>query len=155
MPQTLNLKPIAHARARSPILEAGGVDIVMHGHSHVYERTLPVVGFTGPTAAWTNASVPGNATFVATLTTGSTGIQTQTKAAGVTAMSGTTYVVAGSGGQLGTGKLNLPHRVVSLSQSISCGLDFTQLTMTLTCINATGEAPSIRTACAAARVSDR
>ena len=79
----------------NPILEMGGVDICFHGHSHGYERMLPTVGFFGSSSTFAASMVPSG--YVAS--PGGIAPSVFTKATGITANGGTTYVVAGSGGQ--------------------------------------------------------
>ena len=153
----IEIEMIEMRQLYNPIIEAGGADIVMHGHSHVYERNLPLAGFTGLNAAFVNSSFPGNATFVATLTGGPAGTaqQVQNKAAGITPNSGTTYITAGSGGQLASvtasaatsrpgSFLGLYAAALSLDMTVGCALDFSggsallPATATLTCVNGSG-----------------
>ena len=117
----------------NPILEAGGADIVFHGHSHQYERQQPTAGFVGTQAQWNPAFA-----FPLTTSTNALGtIQTQSKPAGITASQGTTYVVAGSGGQLqAAGVPNFVSKAFSLNATVSCVLDTAYSpnpTLTLTC----------------------
>ena len=84
----------------NPILEAGGVDICFHGHSHGYERMLPTFGFTGSSSTFNaTAMVPSTATNYYTSSPGGIAPSIHTKPVGITANGGTSYVVAGSGGQ--------------------------------------------------------
>ena len=118
----------------NPILEAGGADIVFHGHSHQYERQQPTAGFVGTQAQW-------NPSFAFPLTSSinafNTTVQTHSKPAGITASQGTTYVVAGSGGQLqAAGVPNFVSKAYSLNATVSCALDAQYIpnpTLTLTC----------------------
>ena len=80
----------------NPILEAGGVDICFHGHSHGYERMIPTAGFTGTQATY-NANVH-SAPFGYTQGVDG-GASVQVKPAGLSANKGTSYVVLGMGGQ--------------------------------------------------------
>lgn len=119
----------------APIWEAFGADIVFSGHSHGYERMAPTAGFTGLKAAWLDASVPGNATFAGVVTGGggaaggpAVGLplvpQVHSKGSGTTPNGGTTYVVAGSGGQLSaTATLAFPSLSRMAPQPVSCALD--------------------------------
>lgn len=89
----------------------------------------PTAGFTGLKAAWTNSSIPGNATLVATLS--GSFPQVQNKPFGVSANSGTTYVVAGSGGQLSSATLQFPSKAAVAGQTVSCALDIATVTLRL------------------------
>ena len=80
----------------NPILEAGGVDICFHGHSHGYERMIPTAGFTGLQSSY-NATIH-SAPFGYTQGVDG-GASVQVKPAGLSANKGTTYVVLGMGGQ--------------------------------------------------------
>jgi hypothetical protein len=79
----------------NPILEAGGVDICFHGHSHGYERMLPTAGFFGNQSTYVPATHNAAGYTAASGSTAATHI----KPVGLSANAGTTYVVAGSGGQ--------------------------------------------------------
>jgi acid phosphatase type 7 len=78
-----------------PILEAGGADLVLAGHSHVYERSFLLNGHYGQASSFTSTMklnagdgrVNGNGAY--------------TKA-GVNAHEGTVYVVAGTGSAPGS-----------------------------------------------------
>ncbi len=82
-----------------PILEAGGVDLVLSGHSHSYERTALLSGHTGVSPTLTSAMVLD----------GSPG---DPRADGgyrkVAGGRGTVYVTAGSSGMVSGGPLDHP-----------------------------------------------
>jgi hypothetical protein len=80
----------------NPILEAGGVDVCFHGHSHGFERMIPTAGFTGTQATY-NATIH-SAPFGYTQGT-ITNPSVQIKPAGLSANKGTSYIVLGMGGQ--------------------------------------------------------
>ena len=86
----------------NPILEAGGVDLVLCGHSHVYERSYLLDGHYGDSTRFA-ASMKKD---------GGTGDPAATgpyrKPAARTPHAGTVYVVAGTGGRAGSGALNHP-----------------------------------------------
>lgn len=97
----------------TPVLEKYGVDVVVSGHSHVYERSKPIKGFTGiaaefnPAVHWTqNTSGKYNATanscpyiFKSSLST-----------------NGVVYVVNGVGGATGAMRPSAPHPAMETSQ---------------------------------------
>ena len=93
-----------------PILEAGGVDLVLTGHSHSYERSFLLDGHYGPSWTLTDAMkidprdgrVGGFGPYV--------------KPATVPAPhEGAVYMVAGTSGQASGGALNHPVMVTSLN----------------------------------------
>jgi fibronectin type 3 domain-containing protein len=101
-----------------PILEDGGVDLVLSGHSHAYERSFLLDGHYGTS---------GTLTAAMKLNAGSgreDGSGAYTKAALTpTAHLGAVYAVAGSSGQTSGGTLNHPAMFVSLNQLGSMVLD--------------------------------
>ncbi|MEN9798540.1 MAG: hypothetical protein RL653_2236 [Pseudomonadota bacterium] len=94
-----------------PILEQGGVDLVLAGHSHIYERSFLLDGVYG---------TPVNPTGHV-LDTGSGradgGTGPYRKPAGITPRSGTVYVVAGHGGK-GPGGIG-NHPVMFFSEKVN------------------------------------
>lgn len=77
-----------------PILEAGGVDLVLCGHSHSYERSFLINGHYGLSTTFNSAMKlnPGG---------GREGVDgAYTKPFGLTANQGVVYLVAGNGGQV-------------------------------------------------------
>jgi hypothetical protein len=96
----------------NPILENGGVDLVLCGHSHAYERSFLIDGHYGHVVDLTAAMK---------LDSGSgRDPNPYQKSAGTPSHDGTVYVVAGSSGQTGGGSLNHPAMFISPQQS---GLD--------------------------------
>ena len=74
-----------------PILEGAGVDLVLSGHSHIYERSFLLDGAYGtPTSALGHLVDDGDGS--------STGDGAYSKPAGRRPHRGTVYVVSGSGG---------------------------------------------------------
>jgi tetratricopeptide (TPR) repeat protein len=101
-----------------PILEAAGVDLVLTGHSHSYERSYLLNGHYGLSSTLTAAMklddgdgrVSGDGAYA--------------KPAGEpTANKGEVFAVAGSGSRLESGNLNHPAMVTSLYQFGSMVLD--------------------------------
>ncbi|MCH7559038.1 MAG: metallophosphoesterase, partial [Planctomycetes bacterium] len=88
-----------------PILEAGGVDLVLTGHSHSYERSLFINGHY----AYSSSFDPG----VHVVQAGS-GREDGDGAYVKSGHDGTVYIVAGSSGTLGAG--NLDHPVMYFSE---------------------------------------
>jgi autotransporter-associated beta strand protein len=102
-----------------PLLEAGGVDLVLSGHSHSYERSYLLDGHYGSS---------GTLTPVMKLDSGSgrtNGTGAYVKLAGGAKIShkGAVYVVAGSSGQTSGGSLNHPAMYLSLNNLGSVVLD--------------------------------
>lgn len=100
-----------------PILETFGVDLVLGGHSHVYERTCLLAGHYGLSTTLTaamklnagNGRVDGTGAYV--------------KPLGVSSKQGTVYVVCGSSGGPDPGNLKHPAMVYSASVAGSMVLD--------------------------------
>ncbi|KAB2654295.1 MAG: metallophosphoesterase family protein [Verrucomicrobia bacterium] len=106
-----------------PILEAGGVDLVLSGHSHSYERSKLIQGHYGLSSKFV-------ATNVVQVGSGreSNGAGAYRKPDGLgespVASLGTVYAVAGSSGQTGGGSLNHPAMHYSANVLGSMVLDF-------------------------------
>lgn len=100
-----------------PILEAAGVDLVLTGHSHSYERSFLLDGHYGTASSLLPSMKkdPGG------------GRENETgayrKPAGGASHAGAVYVVAGSAGQTGGGPLNHPAMFISLDSLGSLVLD--------------------------------
>ncbi len=101
-----------------PILEQGGVDMVLAGHSHAYERTFLLDGHYGSSGTLTPA-------MKLNAGDGREGGGGAYKKAGVapTPHEGAVYVVAGSSGQASGGSLNHPAMYVSFNRLGSMVLD--------------------------------
>lgn len=101
-----------------PILENGGVDLVLTGHSHSYERSFLLDGHYGGSTTLTPAMKKD----------GGSGREDGTGAYrkptfGIAPHEGAVYVVAGSSGQISGGTLNHPAKFISLNQLGSLVLD--------------------------------
>ena len=100
-----------------PILEAGGVDLVLAGHSHSYERSHLLDGAYGFSGDLRDehfinrgdGRVDGDGPYL--------------KPGGNAPRAGAVYVVAGSSGKLGGGPLNHPAMYLSLNKLGSLILD--------------------------------
>lgn len=109
-----------------PILEAHGVDVVLAGHSHAYERSHLVQGaFDTPTTAAGHIVDPGDGRL--------DGDGAYHSGAG-----GTLYVVAGHGGASTGGTLDHPLMFFSEAQHGSCIVDVDGDTLTLTNVRTDG-----------------
>jgi hypothetical protein len=101
-----------------PLLEAGGVDLVLTGHSHSYERSYLLQGHYG-----------GSTNLVATMKKNAGDGRVNGNGAyakpgpGPVPNAGSVYIVAGSSGQVSGGKLNHPAMFISLNSLGSLVLD--------------------------------
>lgn len=94
-------------------LEDAGVDLVLSGHSHAYERSYLIHGHYGVSGTF-NASMKAN---------GGSGREADDQVYDKTLTNGTVYVVAGSSGQVDIGSLNHPAMFVSLAELGSMAID--------------------------------
>jgi len=101
-----------------PILEAHGVDLMLSGHSHSYERSFLIDGHYGDSSTFG----PGNLVDGGTGRPGETGPY-EKPALGPDPHQGAVYAVAGSSGQISGGALDHPAMLVSLSVLGSLVLD--------------------------------
>ncbi len=99
-----------------PILEGYGVDLVLCGHSHVYERSYLLNNHYGFSWQITSASLKDSGSGRDDEPDGAYG-----KDAG--SNHGAVYIVAGSSGQTGGGSLDHPAMFVSLNEAGSLVLD--------------------------------
>ena len=96
-----------------PILEAHGVDLVLTGHSHVYERSYLLHGHYGTSNSLNNTMiidigdgrVSGDGAYA----------RTNNK--------GTVYIVSGTSGKTGSGSLDHPAMLISMSRLGSLAID--------------------------------
>ena len=101
-----------------PILEQGGVDLVLSGHSHSYERSFLLDRHYGSSSSLTSAMkvdsgdgrVDGTGAY-------------EKRTSGPAPHEGAVYVVAGSSGQTSGGSLNHPAMFVSFNTLGSVALD--------------------------------
>ncbi|MBK8498488.1 MAG: metallophosphoesterase family protein [Flavobacteriales bacterium] len=97
-----------------PILEQNGVDLVLAGHSHTYERSYLIDGHYGVSTTFNSA------TMGVDMTSGRIGApHAYAKPADPTAHAGTVYAVCGSSGKKEGGLLN--HPVMYMSTGSHCG----------------------------------
>jgi len=102
-----------------PMLERLGVDMVISGHSHDYERSDSIACHYGESSSWKSSYIRD---------------KTSPYSKGV----GTVYMVIGSSSKLDHGPLNHPALPVSLEQSGSVIIDINQNTLTSRFINKQG-----------------
>jgi hypothetical protein len=93
-----------------PILEDNGVDLVLSGHSHSYERSKFLNGHYGLSGTLTSSMIKNGGSG----RTDGTGAYTKT-AVGPVPNQGAVYVVAGASGKISGGALNHPAMFVSLN----------------------------------------
>ncbi|MCF2447231.1 metallophosphoesterase [Dyadobacter sp. CY345] len=95
------------------ILERNGVDLILCGHSHVYERTRLIQGFYNYSGSFNNAV--HNVSQSSGKYDGSDNSCTYIKSSN--ANKGTVYVVTGSAGQLGSPSPGFPHKAMYYSNA--------------------------------------
>ncbi len=100
-----------------PILEQGGVDLVLTGHSHCYERSYLLDGHYGYSTNLTAANFKDRGDGR------EDGDGAYRKPAGAQPHQGAVYVVTGNAGQTSGGKLNHPVNYLSLNKLGSVVLD--------------------------------
>jgi len=119
----------------TPILERYGVDVVLAGHSHVYERSFLVKDHVGRSGAFNNAAIPGGGTAISLSNArydGSTGNKASADTSAATSSCpyftidsvykhGTVYVVAGSAGQINANGANTYPVFYTRNQAKSTG----------------------------------
>lgn len=117
-----------------PILEAFGVDLVLNGHSHSYERSPLLDSHYGMSSTLTPAMVldPGDGR--------PDGDGAYLKPVGVAPHAGAVYTVAGSSGKTETGPLDHPAMLVSLEVLGSVAIDINQSRLDLTFLDDAGVA---------------
>ena len=114
----------------NPILEAGGADLVLSGHSHSYERSFLIDQHYGLSGTFNNTNkIDGGSGRDAT---------PYLKPGGLSAHKGAVYSVAGSSGQISGGTLNHPAMFVSLNVLGSVVLDFSTNRLDFQFVNSGG-----------------
>jgi hypothetical protein len=115
----------------APILEANGVDLVLCGHSHAYERSYLIHGHYGFSHTFSDSMKrnPGSGRE------DSTGAYN--KSVGPTG-EGTVYIVAGSSGKVSGGSYDHPAMFVSLNRLGSVVLDIDAHRMDVKFVRETG-----------------
>jgi hypothetical protein len=117
-----------------PILEAGGVDLVLGGHSHSYERSVLLDGHYGDSTTLT----PSMKLDAGSGRPGGAGSYKKLGADPQAPHLGAVYTVAGSSGQATGGALNHPAMYVSLNNMGSVVLDVDGSTMNVKFLRETG-----------------
>lgn len=116
-----------------PILENFGVDLVLSGHSHSYERSFLIDSHYGASSTF-NSSMKKNG---GNGRRGGNGAYSKSTA-GLSSHEGTVYVVAGSSGKVSGGSLNHPAMFVSLNNLGSLVLDVNDLQLDAKFLRETG-----------------
>ena len=117
-----------------PILEQAGVDLVLAGHSHSYERSYLIDGHYGSSSTFTNA-MKKNGGSGRPDDTGSY----EKPTLGPGSHEGAVYAVAGSSGQISGGLLNHPAMFISLNNLGSMILDVNGSTLDAKFLRENGE----------------
>ena len=120
-----------------PVLEAGGVDLILTGHSHVYERSFLLDGHYGKSETFNAPTMVKQKGDV-----GADGVVAYRKSR-TRAHAGDINVVTGSAGHAGSKtkppKLNHPAFYIALNEPGSSVVDVDGLTLALTFINDEGK----------------
>jgi hypothetical protein len=117
-----------------PILEEAGVDLVLTGHSHSYERSFLIDGHYGTSSTFTNSMKKDGGSGRAD----DTGAYTK-PTLGPGMHEGAVYAVAGSSGQISGGLLNHPAMFISLNNLGSMILDVNSNTLDAKFLRENGE----------------
>ncbi len=116
----------------NPIFEAHGVDLVLAGHSHAYERSKFIDGHYG------DSSTFNRKTMVVQRGGGKGGDAYTKSTLGPVPREGTVYIVAGSSGKLDSGPLDYPAMWISRESLGSLVLDIDGNRLTSTFLDDTG-----------------
>lgn len=119
-----------------PILEAGGVDLVLTGHSHCYERSYFLNGHYGLSGTYTTATMAVNG---GNGRVGGNGAYSKSSFTATNA--GAVYAVAGSSGQISGGPLNHPAMYISLNTLGSMVIDVDRNQLDARFLTSTGTTP--------------
>jgi MYXO-CTERM domain-containing protein len=115
-----------------PILEAAGVDLVLAGHSHIYERSFLLDGaYDTPTTAAGHIKDPGDGKPL--------GTGPYKKQPGNIANDGAVYIVAGHGGASVSGSADHPVMYFSEVDYGSCLLDVQENRLSIVNVREDGE----------------
>ncbi len=99
-----------------PLLENGGVDLVLCGHSHVYERSPLIDGHYGNSGSFNTSHIidPGSGDY-------SVGCPYQKETQPTTSHQGTVYAVVGCSGKTGSTQSSWPHPAMLVSTNNEIG----------------------------------
>jgi hypothetical protein len=117
-------RPIEMREKFMPMLEANGVDLILNGHSHSYERSYFLNGHQGFSNTFNSAEITKGGHTVGPQGNGdgkadSDGAYQKTSAAS----EGAVYITTGSAGQISGGDLNHQAMSVSLNKLGSCVME--------------------------------
>ena len=116
-----------------PILEQGGVDLVLCGHSHDYERTFLLDGHYGSSTYLVPSMIRNHGDGRPD------GDGAYEKPPGTGPHGGAVYLVTGSAGQTSGGKLNHPAMYLSLNKLGSVGVDIDAHELRVTFVGTKGQ----------------
>ena len=117
-----------------PILEAYGVDVVMSGHSHSYERSKLIHGHYGVSSGYSDGAHATDAGSGRPAESGA-----YNKLMPSSGQDGAVYIVAGSSGKIGGGSLDHPAMFVSLNELGSLVFEFDGATLQAKFIDDAGQ----------------
>src|SRR2546427_248355 len=112
----------------NPILESYGVDLVLSGHSHAYERSYLLDGHYGSSSTLTSSMIKDSGDGR------EDGSGAYEKPVAQTAHKGAVYTVAGRSGQTSGGALNPPAMYISLNVLGSLVLDVNSNRLAVKCL---------------------
>jgi len=147
-----------------PVLEKAGVDVVLSGHSHMYERSWFMNCHYGTSNTLTNTFIqdrkPSTDVALAPRIDPQQGLIYRKAQTGLSALSGTIYITIGSSARLDNGDLNHPAMPVSLHESGSLVFDIAgdklsakfitksgEIADNFTIMKGVSDAPEIRSQC--------
>lgn len=115
-----------------PVLESYGVDLVLNGHSHSYERSKFINGHYGNSGTFSSdLEIDGGSGHA----DGSGAYEKN----GLEANSGTVYAVAGASGKISGGRLDHPAMFISLNELGSMVIDINGETLDAKYLNNNGQ----------------
>jgi acid phosphatase type 7 len=106
-----------------PVLERYGVDIVIGGHSHDYERSRLMYGYYGKDSAFNARIYNVSALSGKEDSLNHTGAYVKKQLRG----KGTVYIVSGSAGKLGGTQKTFPHKAMFYSDATHGGVSFIEV----------------------------
>jgi len=121
----------------NPIIEAHGVDLVLGGHSHAYERSLLIDGHYGLSGTFVCDPALGGGNACGSGQEENDGLYQKPDVAG-SANQGAVYTVAGSSGKTGGGTFDHPAMFLSISVLGSVVLDINDDRLDATFLDSTG-----------------